>query len=56
MKIGDYKDRIAIETKSRILRLYCTMKEEYNPHDSITDIGTRKQRKGFKRNRRIKVK
>jgi len=41
MEIGKFEDRVAIETKSRIFRLYCELKKQYNPHDSITDYQVR---------------
>lgn len=47
MEIGKYEDRVSIETKSRILRLYCDMKKQFNPHDSITDVRVRETEKKF---------
>jgi len=47
MEIGKYEDRVKIEAKYRILKLYCEMKQQYNPHDSITDIGVREIEKKF---------
>jgi len=47
MQIGKYEDRISIEAKNRILRLYVDMKRQYNPYDSITDYGARQTEKRF---------
>ena len=47
MEIGKFKDRVAIETKSRIFRLYCELKKQYNPYDSITDYQVRETETKF---------